>query len=133
MIEHAIYSKLSTETQITALVGANIYPAYVPTDPFPRIIYTVDASDPIESHDGFSGLSCAHVTLMVMTRTKTQTTQIAGIIKEQLRDQRGTWGGVVIQKCKYKSQEEIDLTPADLGFIGQAILINIHFEIWFEE
>lgn len=132
MIEAALYNKLTTTPEITAQVGANVYPSYVPTNPFPRIIFTVDSLDPINTHDGFSGLLCAHVTIAAMTRTKTATTQLAELVKRYFMDQKGTWAGIKIQLCRYKSQEEIDLTPADLGAMGNAILINIHFEIWFE-
>jgi len=46
--------------------------------------------------------------------------------------QSGTWGGVTVQKCVYKTQTEQELTPADLGEAGRALLISQTFDLWYQ-
>ena len=57
MIGKLIYGRLSTATNITAIVGTNIYPDITPQNvDYPFVVYTATNSTPVDYKDGQSNL-----------------------------------------------------------------------------
>ena len=94
MIGKLIYGRLSTATNITAIVGTNIYPDITPQNvDYPFVVYK----------DGQSNLEEINLQIDVYTQNYDTTQNLANLIRNRLDRFVGTVEGVEVQTIKYVS------------------------------
>ena len=105
MIGKLIYGRLSTASNITAIVGTNIYPDITPQNvDYPFIVYSVIDSNPVDYKDGQSNLEEIDLQIDVYTQNYDTTQNIANLIRNRLDRFVGTVEGVSVQTIKYIRQ-----------------------------
>ena len=104
MIGKLIYGRLSTSTNITAIVGTNIYPDITPQNvDYPFVVYTATNSTPVDYKDGQSNLEEINLQIDVYTQNYDTTQNLANLIRNRLDRFVGTVEGVEVQTIKYVS------------------------------
>ena len=104
MIGKLIYERLSTATNITAIVGTNIYPDITPQNvDYPFVVYTATNSTPVDYKDGQSNLEEINLQIDVYTQNYDTTQNLANLIRNRLDRFVGTVEGVEVQTIKYVS------------------------------
>lgn len=88
--EDAIASYFKTCADLTAQVGANIYPGdKVPQDqPAPYIAHNIYDRDKIYTHSGYSGVCTYSIQFNAYAETKDQAAVIAGLLAGALEEWR---------------------------------------------
>ena len=104
MIGKLIYGRLSTATNITAIVGTNIYPDITPQNvDYPFVVYTATNSTPVDYKDGQSNLEEINLQIDVYTQNYDTTQNLANLIRNRLDRFVGTVEGIEVQTIKYVS------------------------------
>jgi hypothetical protein len=105
MIGKLIYSRLSTASNITAIIGSNIYPDITPQNvDYPFIVYSIIDSSPVDFKDGQSNLEEIDLQIDVYTQNYDTTQNLSNLIRNRLDRFVGTLEGVEVQTIKYVRQ-----------------------------
>jgi hypothetical protein len=105
MIGKLIYGRLSTASNITAIIGTNIYPDITPQNvDYPFIVYSIIDSSPVDFKDGQSNLEEIDLQIDVYTQNYDTTQNLANLIRNRLDRFVGTVEGVEVQTIKYVRQ-----------------------------
>lgn len=105
MIGKLIYGRLSTASNITAIIGTNIYPDITPQNvDYPFIVYSIIDSNPVDFKDGQSNLEEIDLQIDVYTQNYDTTQNLANLIRNRLDRFVGTLEGVEVQTIKYVRQ-----------------------------
>jgi hypothetical protein len=105
MIGKLIYGRLSTASNITAIIGTNIYPDITPQNvDYPFIVYSIIDSNPVDFKDGQSNLEEIDLQIDVYTQNYDTTQNLANLIRNRLDRFVGTVEGVEVQTIKYVRQ-----------------------------
>jgi NAD-dependent SIR2 family protein deacetylase len=104
MIGKLIYARLSTASNITAIISTNIYPDITPQNvDYPFIVYSIINSNPVDFKDGQSNLEEIDLQIDVYTQNYDTTQNLANLIRNRLDRFVGTLEGVEVQSIKYMS------------------------------
>jgi hypothetical protein len=105
MIGKLIYGRLSTASNITAIIGSNIYPDITPQNvDYPFIVYSIIDSSPVDFKDGQSNLEEIDLQIDVYTQNYDTTQNLSNLIRNRLDRFVGTLEGVEVQTIKYVRQ-----------------------------
>ena len=105
MIGKLIYARLSTASNITAIISTNIYPDITPQNvDYPFIVYSIIDSNPVDFKDGQSNLEEIDLQIDVYTQNYDTTQNLANLIRNRLDRFVGTLEGVEVQTLKYVRQ-----------------------------
>jgi hypothetical protein len=105
MIGKLIYGRLSTASNITAIISTNIYPDITPQNvDYPFIVYSIIDSNPVDFKDGQSNLEEIDLQIDVYTQNYDTTQNLANLIRNRLDRFVGTVEGVEVQSIKYVRQ-----------------------------
>ena len=127
-IGKAIYNILSTNSDVSTLVGTRIFPNVAPqTTTFPFIIYDVTGVQPNDTKDGASTLDTNDVMISCYSETYSQASDLAQKIRVAMdRINEGTYGGEQIQSSQFQSYNDIfDDTSGDAGIYRKALDFEI--------
>jgi hypothetical protein len=105
MIGKLIYARLSTASNITAIISTNIYPDITPQNvDYPFIVYSIIDSNPVDFKDGQSNLEEIDLQIDVYTQNYDTTQNLSNLIRNRLDRFVGTVEGVEVQTIKYVRQ-----------------------------
>ena len=127
-IGKAIYNILSTNSDVSTLVGTRIFPNVAPqTTTFPFIIYDFNGVQPNDTKDGASTLDTNDVMISCYSETYSQASDLAQKIRVAMdRINEGTYGGEQIQSSQFQSYNDIfDDTSGDAGIYIKALDFEI--------
>lgn len=115
MIGKAIYDRLTTETNVAALVGTRVYPELASDQQtYPVIVYDVEDDNREDSRTlGGTSLEQFMVRIVVIARNYPDVNALAKKVKDALDDQAGTWGGIVVQGAFLEGESEECITIVD--------------------
>lgn len=123
----AIYNILSNDADVSALVGARIFPNVAKNSTsFPFIIYDVKNEGPQDTKDGVSTLDVDNVMVSVYSKTYAEASDLALKIRTALDRVKGTFGGVEIQSIQYDGYNDLfDDNTSDEGVYRKALDFNV--------
>jgi hypothetical protein len=105
MIGKLIYGRLSSASNITAIIGTNIYPDITPQNvDYPFIVYSIIDSNPVDFKDGQSNLEEIDLQIDVYTQNYDTTQNLSNLIRNRLDRFVGTVEGIEVQTIKYVRQ-----------------------------
>ena len=105
MIGKLIYGRLSTASNITAIISTNIYPDITPQNvDYPFIVYSIIDSNPVDFKDGQSNLEEIDLQIDVYTQNYDTTQNLSNLIRNRLDRFVGTVESVEVQTIKYVRQ-----------------------------
>jgi glutamate-1-semialdehyde aminotransferase len=121
MIGKLIYGRLSTASNITAIIGTNIYPDITPQNvDYPFIVYSTINSNPVDFKDGQSNLEEIDLQIDVYTQNYDTTQNLANLIRNRLDRFVGTVEGVEVQTINYVSSDS-QVYNADLNVYWMSV------------
>jgi hypothetical protein len=108
MIGKAIYSKLTGDAAVAALLGTRVYPEQAPQDgrTFPLVVYAASDEEVVRSYAGSSGLESRNVTIECAARTYAQAQDLAAAVKAALDGADGVFGGVTVRGFFLEDQND---------------------------
>lgn len=134
MIGKAIFSQLTGNAPVAALVAGRVYPELA-TDQkdYPAIVYDADDDkDEARSLSGVASLRKYTVNLAVIARDYPTLIDLCEKTIAALDNQAGTWGGIVVQGAFYEpSGDETILHVQDAGRIRFSMK-ELAFTVWAE-
>lgn len=105
MIGKAIYSILSNDAGVTALVGTKIYPDIIPLGTaYPATVYSVVSTTPTNVKDGASTLDATVVQVDIYSDDYSEAQSIASAIRTALDTYSGTVATVKVDSCRFAGE-----------------------------
>ena len=108
MLGPALYTHLTGNSSVAALVGTRIYPVTLPQDPvLPCITYQVVAEPRVHALDGASA-PMPYVQIDCWAATYLAAGGLADVVSGVLDSFRGTLGGTLsVSACRQRSRREV--------------------------
>jgi hypothetical protein len=112
MIGKLIYTRLTTDSNITSFVGAKVFPDIAPQDvKYPFIVYTIISSTPVDFKDGQSNLEEIDIQLDVYSDNYDTCQSLTNSIRNNLDRFTGTVSDVEVQTISYKGSDSNIYNP----------------------
>lgn len=135
-IERALYSYLTSDAEVAALIATRLYPETAPTErlyAFPYITYTQPARQNVYAMNGFTGLSRASFTLDVWTDSQPSREAVARVVEAAVH----AWApdareGVAIRRATVEQQADDYVPPTD-GSERGTYQRAMDVDVWFKE
>ncbi len=107
-VEKVIYSKLSGDSDVAALVSTRIYPVNLPQKPtYPAIVYTRISGDRTYSFEGASGLASPRFQIDCFASTYSGGKDLSSKLRSAINGFRGTVSGIVVQAIFLESDSDM--------------------------
>jgi hypothetical protein len=105
MIGDVIYSLLSNDASVSALVSTRIYPSLaIENVVYPYIVYENTANEPTNDKDGKSTLDTLTYNIEIYTETLSESNTLGINVRNVLDRYAGTVSGKVVQSVKYVNE-----------------------------
>jgi len=138
MIEEAIYSHLTADTGLAALVPARIYPLAMPQDgALPALVYSKVSGVPEYSHDGNTGLVEARFQFSCLGQNYGQTKSLSRAVKRAMqpleRAPRTIGGAAGVRVASALLENEVDIYDANEVEHAERVHIPLDYLIQYYE
>lgn len=98
-VEDFLYNRLTSTSDVAAIVGTRIYRVKMPDNPtLPAITYQTLSGELVESFDGASGLRMPVMGIDCWARTAGAVQDLAEKVRVALHGYSGSYSGLTIQK-----------------------------------
>ena len=126
MIQEAIYSILSNDAAVTALISNRIYHLTISQNsPAPCISYSINEGPEDETFDGQGDFRQDDLQIDCWASTYTEALQLATVIKAVLKNYSGVVAGTNIQRITLDTAVSVFEDDVDLYRTSQSYSINI--------
>ena len=98
----AIYSILTSDSDVSAIVGNRVYPQIAAQEAaFPFVVYVLQNVDPSDTKSGVSTLDEVRYDIIVASENYAEASDLTGKIRTALDRYSGTVAGVVIDSIQF--------------------------------
>jgi len=98
----AIYSILTSDSDINAIVGTRVYPQIAAQEAaFPFVVYVLQNIDPSDTKSGVSTLDEVRYDIIVASESYAEASDLTNKIRTALDRYSGTVSGVVIDSIQF--------------------------------
>jgi len=98
----AIYSILTSDSDVNAIVGSRVYPQIAAQEAaFPFVVYVLQNIDPSDTKSGVSTLDEVRYDIIVASENYAEASDLTGKIRTALDRYSGTVAGVVIDSIQF--------------------------------
>ena len=98
----AIYSILTSDSDVSAIVGTRVYPQIAAQGAaFPFVVYVLQDTSPSDTKSGVSTLDEVRYDIVVASETYAQVSDLTNKIRTALDRYSGTVAGVVIDSIQF--------------------------------
>lgn len=127
LVGKAIYSILSNNASVDALISDRIYPNVAKqTSAFPFVVYNVTGDSPTVTKDGVSDLDENAILILCYSQTYSQASDLADKVRTALDRVDGTFAGVELQGIQYLSyNDDFDIKDDDDGVYVKSLNFRI--------
>lgn len=133
MIENALYSILSNDAAVIALVSTRIYPMQAPQGAaLPYIAYSRDSTDHVEVLGGSHGLARAMVSIESFATTYLAVRNIAEKVRLAIQGLQGTHASVSVEGVNALGNRDVQITPQSAED-PPVFSVQQDFAMWFTE
>lgn len=104
----AIYSKLTSDTDVSNLIGTRCFAGQTPTGitTYPMVITTEEDEERDTTYSGPSGLIKQEIEVVSKSTSYGNTQNLAEKVLNSLNQGKGTWGAVTVLLCSLLSENE---------------------------
>lgn len=120
MTGKSIISLFESKTAITDIIGAGndmrLYPKVMPqkTNTWPAMTYRLLPVTPLNDNSGPSDFEFRSVDFFAYAKTADDAEALIATVREELEDQRGTWGSVEVNHILYMTDSPDFLEDLEL-------------------
>jgi len=108
MIEAAIFSRLTNDAAVSALISSRVYPLILPQNSIlPAVTYTRVSGERVRSLSGPSGLALPRFQIDSWAESFSVVKDLAGKIRKSLDGFRGNVSGVEIKGMSIESDSDL--------------------------
>lgn len=131
MLGNAIYSRLTSVSGVSDLVGTRVYPHEQPPNKrvYPLVVYKLGADEDEPASTPESALTSDGVSIACIAETYAAARALHEAVKSALNGQRGTWGGVVVKRALKEAGDDQVETPS--GTDRKIFIIESTYSVWF--
>lgn len=105
-IGDVLYSLLSNDTDVSAIVGTKIFPFLAVDDiAYPYIVYTIEGIEPTDEKDGVSCLDIQSVDIELYSETLSEVKDLSIKVRNVLDRYSGTTEGIEIQSSSLQGED----------------------------
>jgi hypothetical protein len=132
MIHEELFTRLTADAGVSALVASRIYPhrtRFTPT--YPHVVYEVTSDDTEYTFAGAIGMREANIVFRCIAETYSASKTIAEAIRTSLSGYVGTLGAVFVHAILIDGirDDKIQKTEdADSFYYAVNVLITVHYE-----
>jgi len=120
ILEPNIFSVLTGDAAVSALVGTRVYPIKLPHEPtYPAITYSRVASEKVNAFDGYKGLEDARIQVDCWASTYAQAKDLAEKVISAM---------INATPFKARVASDTDLYDDDTG----TYRVSVDFYIWYQ-
>lgn len=132
-IEAAIYTRLTTDAAVAALIGDRVFPNAVPQgSEYPAIDYEQTSGIRDQVMDGPTGLVSSIFDIRCKGKTYIETRTLADAVRARLDGFAGTIDGQIISSASVTDEyDEPVISPGDRE--NRIFTKLLQFTIWFKE
>jgi len=113
----AIYSILTSDSDVSAIVGTRVYPQIAAQGAaFPFAVYVLQSVDPSDTKSGVSTLDEVRYDIIVASETYAEASDLTEKIRTALDRYTGTVAGVVIDSIQFIDLD-VDNDPATETYV----------------
>ena len=114
----AIYSILTNDSDVSALIGTRVYPQVAAQGAaFPFVVYVLQDNTPSDTKSGVSTLDEIRYDIVAAAETYSQLTDLTEKIRTALDRYTGTVEGVVVDSIQF-TELDVDNDPATETFVS---------------
>lgn len=125
----AIYSILSSDSDVSAIVGTRIYPQIAAQGAsFPFLVYVLQGTTPSDTKSGVSTLDEVRYDIVVASETYAEASDLTNKVRTALDRYTGTVAGVVIDSIQFIDLD-VDNDPATETYVTSSEYI-IRVKLW---
>lgn len=125
MKDEAIYSLLTNDAGVSALVSGRVYPLGLPQNAVqPCVSYSVSEEAEDETFDGQGGVSQADILIDCWATTYDEAQAVAQAVKSALQNNTGLVAGVNIQRLILERSLSVIEDDVDLYRTTQSFIMN---------
>ena len=127
-IKEAIYSALTGESTISALVSTRVYPSRLPQKPsYPAIVFSKIDTDRHIAHDGPGDLAHPRFQFDCYAQTDAAAENLSNVLRTYINGFRGTFGGLAVHGIIFI--DELD----DYGSVADVSRVSSDYRIAHKE
>jgi hypothetical protein len=116
----AIYSILTNDSDVSALIGTRVYPQVAAQGAaFPFVVYVLQDNTPSDTKSGVSTLDEIRYDIVAVAETYSQLTDLTEKIRTALDRYTGTVEGVVVDSIQF-TELDVDNDPATETFVSSS-------------
>lgn len=117
----AVYEILTTNTQLTALVGTRVYPEMAPEEAQkPYLVYSILSIDPTDTKQASSTVDVSQLETYAVSEDYTKVMDVSEAARAALDRNSGTFSNIAIQSVQYQSSDT-EYNPAQRVYIAQQL------------
>lgn len=129
-------ARLKADGTLSALVSTRVYAQIAPksagTPPGDHVVLSRISANPVDSHDGASGLVAEQLQISCMGTTMSKAQAIADAVKGSLDGVDGTIGSTT--GVRYRRTDERDIPDLDASNQQRQVYgVQVDFEVWHQE
>ena len=132
-ISEALYKYLTSNEEITSLVGTKIYPMQLPQNvTLPAITYTLVLANYDSALQGDTGYTRQTIQLVTHAKTYKEARTISRLVKKKIQDLHGDMSGLFIEAVFIKSDYELSSNTSS-KFAVDEYMSSIEFDFHYNE
>jgi len=128
-LEEAIYSILSSDASVTALVSTRIYPFFLPQEcTLPAITFYRVSTDREYAFMTDPGYATVRISIDILGESASSTMSVAEVVRTALHRYKGTVAGVKIYECHIETENSIYEPETDVYRLIIDFMVS-HYEL----
>lgn len=132
MINEAIFSRLTADAGVSALIASRVYPHRTRFEPtYPLVIYEVTGDEPVYTFGGAHGLREANMYFQCIASKYRDSKAIAAAIEASLSGFSGVLGSHFVHAILIDSVRDAKIQKtedADSFYYAVNVVITVHYE-----
>jgi len=131
MIGKAVYSKLSGDTGVAALVGTRIFPNDSKSNDLPQVIYQLKQLEVGKIYGGFSGMDTIELHVFCLSTDYDSVMSLINAVQTSLDGQSGQWGDREIYLCdqtELNDNSEIDAEADEISLYDFELVYSVKYK-----
>jgi len=133
MIEQALYTLITSDSTIAALIGTRLFPAQIPQgQQLPAVVYLQDIGKRIHTMAGAVGLVNSEYTITCYAESYSKARELSEAIRKHLIGYSGTVDGVVIDTILLIDEVDVPSFKAGTDVLNR-FGKSLTFVVWFKE
>jgi len=131
VIGKAVFTRLSGDTNVSALVGTRIFPNDSKSNDLPQIIYQLRGLEVGKIYGGFSGMDTIELHIFCLSTDYDSVMSLINAVQTSLDGQSGTWGDkeiYLVDQTELNDNSEIDAEADEITLYDCELVYSVKYK-----